>query len=73
MYKKSACVTADKVAEYGLRKAEKGKVVIVCGLVFKLMIFFERFAPRSLTRWAVFKLQGKPSPESKRKAKEGKA
>lgn len=73
MYKKSSCVTADKVAEYGLRKAEKGKVVIVCGLVFKLMIFFERLVPRSVTRWAVFKLQGKPSPEAKRKAKEGKA
>ena len=73
MYKKSACVTADKVAEYGLRKAEKGKVVIVCGLVFKLMIFFERLSPRSLTRWAVFKLQGKPSPEAKKKVKEGKA
>ena len=73
MYKKSACVTADKVAEYGLRKAEKGKVVIVCGLVFKLMIFFERFSPRSVTRWAVFKLQGRPSPEAKKKVKEGGA
>ena len=73
MYKKSACVTADKVAEYGLRKAEKGKVVIICGLLFKLMIFVERFVPRSIVRWAVFKLQGKPSPEAKRKEKEGKA
>ena len=71
MYKKSACVTADKVAAYGLRKAEKGKVVIVCGLDFKLMIFFVRLAPRSLTRWAVFKLQGKPSPEARKKAKQG--
>ena len=73
MYKKASCVTADKVAEYGLRKAEKGKVVIVCGFSFKLMIFAERFVPRSIVRWAVFKLQGKPSPEAKRRAKEGGA
>ena len=72
MYKKASCVTADKVAAYGLKKADKGKVVIICGLTFKLMIFFERLSPRSVTRWAVFKLQGKPSPEARKKAKEGR-
>ncbi len=73
MYKKSACVSADRVAEYGLRKAEKGKVVIICGLTFKLLIFAERFVPRSIVRWALFKMQGKPSPEAKKKTKEGEA
>ena len=60
MYKKASCVTPEHIASYGLKKVKKGKVVIVCGLTFKLMIFFERLTPRSLTRWAVYKLQAKP-------------
>ena len=60
MYKKSACVTPERVASYGLKKAEKGKVVIICGTVPKIVIFLERLTPRAITRWAVYKIQSKP-------------
>lgn len=69
MYKKSSCVTPDKVAAYGLRMAAKDKVVIVCGFGPKLMIFAERLVPRAFTRWVVYKLHIKPSPEARKKAK----
>ncbi len=72
MFKKSACVTPRKVAEYGLKKAMKNKVVIVVGFVPKLMMFAERLLPRSVIRWAVYKIQAKPSPEAKKRAKQAK-
>ena len=69
MFKKSACVSAEYVARYGLKRAMKGKVVIVVGFSSKLLIFAERLLPRRVIRWAVYKIQAKPSPEAKKRAK----
>ena len=66
MFKKSACTTPDKVARYGLKKAFKNKVVIVCGISSKLLIFAERLLPRRVVRWAVYRIQSKPAPGEKR-------
>jgi len=60
MFKKSACTTPDKVARYGLKKAFKGKVVIVVGFSSKMLMFFERFLPRCLVRNVVHMIQRKP-------------
>ena len=60
MFKKSACTTPDKVARYGLKKAFKGKVVIVVGFSSKLLMFAERFLPRCLVRNVVHMIQRKP-------------
>jgi len=72
MFKKSACVTAAYVAEYGLKRAFKNKVVIVVGLSNKLLIFVERLVPRSWIRRIVYMIQAKPSPEAKKRAKKEK-
>lgn len=72
MFKKSACVTPRKVAEYGLKRAMKNKVVIVVGFIPKLTMFAERLLPRSVIRWAVYKIQAKPSPEAKKRAKQAR-
>ena len=48
----------------------KGKVVIVVGFSSKLLIFAERLLPRRVIRWAVYKIQAKPSPEAKKRAKQ---
>ena len=66
MFKKSACVTPDKVAAYGLKKAFKGKTIIVCGLSSKFLIFIERLLPRCLIRNIVHMLQRKPIPKKER-------
>ncbi|MBO7409740.1 MAG: SDR family oxidoreductase [Candidatus Methanomethylophilaceae archaeon] len=60
MFKKSACVSPEKVARYGLKKAFKGKVVIVVGLSSKFLMFAERFLPRCLVRNVVHMIQRKP-------------
>lgn len=67
MFKKSACKTADYVAEYGLKRAMKNKVVIVVGLSSKLLIFFERLLPRSVIRRVVYMIQKKPVKKEKKK------
>lgn len=69
MFKKSACVTPDKVAEYGLKKTMKNKVVIVCGVSSKFLMFAERLLPRCVVRRVVYFIQSKPSPEAKKRAK----
>ena len=66
MFKKSVCATAEQVARYGLKKAFKNKVVIVCGISSKLLIFAERLLPRRVVRWAVYRIQSKPAPGEKR-------
>ena len=66
MFKKSACVTPEKVAAYGLKKAFKGKVVIVVGLSSKMLIFFERLLPRCVVRNVVHMIQRKPIPKKER-------
>lgn len=60
MFKKSACVSAEYVASYGLKRAMKDKVVIVVGIGPKLLIFFERLLPRSVVRRVVYMIQKKP-------------
>ena len=66
MFKKSACVTPEKVAAYGLKKAFKGKVVIVVGLSSKMLIFFERLLPRCVVRNVDHMIQRKPIPKKER-------
>ena len=61
------CKTADYVAEYGLKRAMKNKVVIVVGLSSKLLIFFERILPRSVIRRVVYMIQKKPVKKEKKK------
>ena len=67
MFKKSACVTAEYVARYGLKRAMKDKVVIVVGLGPKMLIFFERLLPRSVVRRVVYMIQKKPAKKPKEK------
>ena len=66
MFKKSACVTPEKVAAYGLKKAFKGKVVIICGMSSKFLIFIERLLPRCAVRNIVHMIQRKPIPKKER-------
>ena len=61
IFKKAACASADKVAAYGLKKAMKGKVVILPGLLLKFLPFFERFFPRSFVRRSVYFIQSRPA------------
>ena len=64
LFKKSACASADKVAAYGLKKAMKGKVIILPGML-KLLPIAERFFPRFFVRKAVYIIQSKPAPKAK--------
>ena len=65
LFKKSACASAEKVAAYGLKKAMKGKVIILPGSL-KLLPFSERFFPRSFVRKAVYFIQSRPDPDAKK-------
>lgn len=48
---------AREVAEFGLRAVERGKRVAVFGIGFRLMIFAQRFLPRSVVAHAVAAMQ----------------
>lgn len=60
LFKKAACASADDVAAYGLKKAMKGKVIILPGSL-KLLPFSERFFPRSFVRKVVYFIQSRPA------------
>ena len=47
----------DTVAKFGYKNMNKGKAICVCGFVNKLIVFANRFAPRSLVRNMVYNLQ----------------
>ena len=64
LFKKSACASPEKVAAYGLKKAMKGKVIILPGSL-KLLPFAERFFPRFFVRKAVYFIQSRPAPDAK--------
>ena len=63
LFKKSACASPESVAAYGLKKAMKGKVIILPGML-KLLPFFERLFPRSFVRGVVYRIQRKSAPRS---------
>ena len=65
IFKNSACASADKVAAYGLKKAMKGKVVILPGLLNKSLPIIERIVPRFIVRKLVYFVQNKSAPSSK--------
>ncbi|AGI47952.1 Short-chain dehydrogenase of various substrate specificities [Thermoplasmatales archaeon BRNA1] len=65
VFKQSSSADPDAIAAYGIRKAMRGKVIIVCGTPFKLAIFFERFMPRSSIRKMIYKIQKKSVPDGK--------
>lgn len=59
IYKAVQSAPASKVAQYGIKAAEKGKVIAVYGTLNKLMVFLVRFLPRRFVRNMIYKLQGK--------------
>lgn len=65
LFKKSVKVSADDVAAYGLKKAMKGKVIIIPGMLLKMLPLLERLFPRSLVRRIVYIVQNKPAPAAK--------
>ena len=65
IFKQSVCASPDDVAAYGLKKAMKGKVIIIPGFLLKCAPFFERMIPRSVVRRIVFRLQSKSAPSGK--------
>jgi len=60
LFKKAACASADDVAAYGIKKALKGKVIILPGSL-KLLPFAERFFPRAFIRKVVYFIQSRPA------------
>lgn len=57
LVKEKKLPSSKEVAEYGFQAMMTGKVVAVHGLSTKLMIFAERFVPRSFIRKMVMRLQ----------------
>ena len=52
------------VAEYGVKKAFKGKRIIIPGLSTKLLVFFSRFVPGRLLSKITYKIQSKKSKKT---------
>ena len=50
--------TAREVAEFSYKKLMRGRAVAIYGLGNKLLVFMQRFAPRSLVRKVIMHLQG---------------
>ncbi len=57
LFKNLKVASPQKVALYGYKKLRKGKAVAIQGAGNKLLIFISRFAPRSLVRRIVYKIQ----------------
>lgn len=47
----------DTVAQFGYKNMKKGKSLCVCGFLNKIIVFANRFAPRSLVRNMVYNIQ----------------
>lgn len=58
-YKLFKFTPAFKVAQYGVKSANKGKAVAVYGIFNKVLVFLVRLLPRRFVRNMIFKLQGK--------------
>jgi len=56
--------TAEEVAAYGYRAAQKGKPVAVHGVLNRLLVFGVRFAPRRLVTNMVCRIQGAIAPKN---------
>ena len=61
VFKQSSGADPEQVAGYGYRMMMKGKPVAVFGKKFKVLIFFERFLPRSAVRRMLYRIQGSRS------------
>ncbi len=57
VFKKSTSSDARTVAYCGYRSMMRGKAVAVCGVSFKIVLFFVKILPRSLVRRAVMSIQ----------------
>ena len=55
--RKVPTMTARRVAELGYNGLMRGQTVIICGWTIRLLVFLERFLPRSLVREIVKKGQ----------------
>lgn len=59
LFKEKTGADVVKVARYGYRCMMKGKAIAICGILFKVSIFFERFLPRFAVRRIIHWLQGR--------------
>lgn len=57
LFKNLKVADAKSVAEYGYKSAVRGKVIAIPGLLNKLTVTGAKFAPRSLSRAAAYKIQ----------------
>lgn len=60
LFQNMKVATAEEVAACGYKALMKGKPVAVQGFLNNMQVFGIRFAPRSLVREIVYKVQGKP-------------
>ena len=57
LFKNLKVWSPDVVAKFGYKNMKKGKSICVCGFLNKIIVFANRFAPRSLVRNMVYNLQ----------------